>query len=389
MFKKVLSIGLILALVLAFNIPLVRAQERDEEISALKQQVQELLKRIEKLETEQTKVTEEVKKEAEKPLLAKIAESIQPGYAKEGQIKIKGYVQGRYERHQLESTKDTFKLKSAYIIPYGTVVPGWDFEVEIDAADNTGKPLRNAFIEYTAFKPYAMVKVGQQKPSYSEEYWTSSSMIDTIERALPVTNLSAERDIGVNLLGKLFDERVEYGIGVFNGSGINTNDDNDNKDIVGRLILSPFKGHSEILNELRFGGGAWIGKQARSSSSNDINDRDRYNALLSYKYKRLKLQSEYLFQEFDQTTGSEKESDGWYIMGVFDVMQNYPLLQLVGKYEQYDPNTHSSGNRQDITTVGANYFFSKYTKIMANYRFRDEQTEIKNDEFLTQLQVKF
>lgn len=126
MLKKVLCTTLILAVALLLNTSMAKADERDEEIAALKAQVRELLKRIEKLEQQQVKMSEAVKQEVEKPLLAKLAEAIQPGYAKEGQIKLKGYVQARYEWYQLDSSTDTFKLKSAYIIPYGTVVPGWE-----------------------------------------------------------------------------------------------------------------------------------------------------------------------------------------------------------------------------------------------------------------------
>ena len=141
MFKKTVGLILVFCLGLLFNIPLAKADERDEEIGALKSQVQGLLERIEKLEQEQGKVNELAAKEAEKPLLTKLAEALQPVYAKEGQLKLKGYVQGRYEWYQLDSSADTFKLKSAYIIPYGTIVPGWDFEVEIDAAATAGNGL--------------------------------------------------------------------------------------------------------------------------------------------------------------------------------------------------------------------------------------------------------
>ncbi len=325
------------------------------------------------------------------PLPAKLAEAIQPAFAKEGQLKFKGYVQGRYEWHQLDSSKDTFRLKAAYIVPYGTIVPGWDFEVEIDAADSSGKPMRNAFIEFTAFNPYTRIRFGQQKPGYSEEFWTSSTVIDTIERALPVTRLSAERDIGINAFGALFEDRVDYSIGIFNGSGINTMDNNDSKDVAGRIVFSPFKGSEGLSGGFKAGGAFWTGKQPQTEFEGTpvSGRRNRYAGLLAYQYSRLKLQSEYLFQAFDKAAGGRKKSDGWYLLGAYDLMDDYPNLQLVAKFEQYNPDIDASRDRSDIATVGINYFFNKYVKVMANYRFRYEQNEIRNDEFLTQLQAKF
>jgi uncharacterized protein YoxC len=65
MSKTITKLALILCIILAFSLSAVKADERDEEISALKVQVQELLKRIEKLEAEQAKAKEEITKQKE------------------------------------------------------------------------------------------------------------------------------------------------------------------------------------------------------------------------------------------------------------------------------------------------------------------------------------
>lgn len=57
--KKIFIEILVFVLVLVFNAPILRADERDEEIAVLKTQVQELSRRIEKLEADQAKVREE------------------------------------------------------------------------------------------------------------------------------------------------------------------------------------------------------------------------------------------------------------------------------------------------------------------------------------------
>ena len=41
-------------------------------------------------------------------------------------------------------------------------------------------------------------------------------------------------------------------------------------------------------------------------------------------------------------------------------------------------------------TIGINYYFNDWTRLQANYIYRAEQpTEVVNDEFVIQLQVKF
>jgi phosphate-selective porin OprO/OprP len=63
-----------------------------------------------------------------------------------------------------------------------------------------------------------------------------------IERGLP-TNLVPDRDVGVQLHGEILDGAVTYAGGVFNGVGDDVNgdvDNNDKKDLEGRIWLRPF-----------------------------------------------------------------------------------------------------------------------------------------------------
>lgn len=73
--KKIFIEILVFVLILVFNTPILKADERDDEMAVLKTQVQELLKRIEKLETEQAKTKEESLKAKEE--VAKIKETAQ------------------------------------------------------------------------------------------------------------------------------------------------------------------------------------------------------------------------------------------------------------------------------------------------------------------------
>lgn len=93
--KKIFMEILVFVLVLVFNAPILKADERDEEIAVLKTQVQELSKRIEKLEVGQVKAKEESLKAKEE--VAKIKETTQVVQAQRvdlantlAKLKIKG-----------------------------------------------------------------------------------------------------------------------------------------------------------------------------------------------------------------------------------------------------------------------------------------------------------
>lgn len=380
--KSSLAIAVSIGIVFS-SIPNVYADETSKLILKL------LIKKGIITQKEIDEIEAEIAKEKEeKPPIAKIAEALVPGYAKQGKIKFKGYVQARYTYN--EEGNDTFRVPNAYLVAYGEVLPGWEYEVEANVA-GSAPHLRNGYIRWSQFAPEMKLTLGQFKPQFAQEFLTSSSMIDTVNRSLAVTNLSRERDIGVMLDGKLFKGRVTYGAGIFNGTDINTNDNNDNKDFTGRIVLSPFKGYGNFLQGLSFGTAAWIGKQPRSGIY--AGDRNAYEGLAIYKYDKLKLQGEYIFREYDLVAGKDREADGFYTLATYDIPTDQWdwmwMIQPVFKYEQYDPNRHASNDRQDIYTVGGNLFFNKYTKLMLNYRFLEEETEDSNNDFLAQFQVKF
>jgi len=72
------------------------------------------------------------------------------------------------------------------------------------------------------------------------------------------------RDVGFQVSGDLLGGVVSYAAGLFNGSpdaGSFDVDTNDSKDVVGRLVLSPFKKTKTFLKDLNLGIGGSTGKQ--------------------------------------------------------------------------------------------------------------------------------
>ena len=75
-----------------------------------------------------------------------------------------------------------------------------------------------------------------------------------------------------------------------NGSGMGIVDDNINKDILGRLVISPF----EFLN---IGGSFRLGKFNPTDPTEKLNDLYRYAGEIQFKYKDFVLQAEYIYGE--------------------------------------------------------------------------------------------
>jgi len=120
--------------------------------------------------------------------------------------------------------------------------------------------LQEMWVEYRKY-PHARFRVGQIKAPFSLEAMYSAKWIHFIERAIGPTNFAPFEDIGAQLFGKLFDNKVVYALAVFNGKGKNRAETNDNKDVAFRLVLQPFRGKEKCwFKQLFFGGSFTTGR---------------------------------------------------------------------------------------------------------------------------------
>jgi len=106
-----------------------------------------------------------------------------------------------------------------------------------DGSGNANRLLQDAYINYHGILPHHDVTVGQFKRRLGEEGTRDSSKLDFIERSM-ITQLANMRDLGAQVHGTWWDDRLQYWLGTFGGSGTafqqrqNRSDDNDEKDIV-------------------------------------------------------------------------------------------------------------------------------------------------------------
>jgi phosphate-selective porin OprO/OprP len=134
-------------------------------------------------------------------------------------------------------------------------------EFEGDGGTNAAN-LKEGWVEYNQF-PVFRIKVGQFKEPYGLENLYSDLWLDFLERPVAENFIRPEQDLGLMFFGKLFGKRLEYGVGIFNGSGTNIAESNDDKDAAGRLALTPFAGReNKWVKHLTFGGSMTYGKQS-------------------------------------------------------------------------------------------------------------------------------
>jgi hypothetical protein len=89
-----------------------------------------------------------------------------------------------------------------------------------------------------AYQKEIAPRIGQWKVPFNREELNSSGALQFIERSIVNSQFSLERDRGLALVGGIgANNNVSYGLGVFNGDGINGTSVDSNMLYVGRIQL--------------------------------------------------------------------------------------------------------------------------------------------------------
>lgn len=312
-------------------------------------------------------------------------------------LKLSGYVQARFTHNQQSDANDTFEAKRVRLGLVGDATPVVDYNILVDFAGSKkaltdatksasfGKPLLlDAVIGYKLARDNR-ISAGQFKVPFGLESLTSDAALDTINRSAVTEALvpgrdngSSGRDIGLQFSGNrelntATGNKIDYALGVFNGSGINVSDDNGHKDIAGRVAWKPG------IEGLTLGIAAYKG-----ASGSTLATRNRTGAEVQYLFGEWALRGEYIRGKDNATS-----KKGYYATLVRNLT---PATQAVVRYDVFDPNTSKADDAQNTLTLGVNWFLNKdgYTRIQLNYeRHGEEGTSVRNDQLLAQFQAGF
>ncbi len=207
-------------------------------------------------------------------------------------FKLRGLVQfdSRVFFNDNGITNNSFLLRRARLIAEGTFAKNYSFQLVPEFGGGSGTAA-SAFSILDANLGVALnkevqFKFGKFKEPFGLEMLASDSWTFFNERSL-VTNLVPNRDVGAQVSGDLFDGRLSYTVGVFNGvadaaSSTNADFDND-KDVAARLIASPFKNDAgSRVQGLSFGVAATFGRQKTASGRTSGYKTDGQQTFFSY-----------------------------------------------------------------------------------------------------------
>ncbi|HEV8580792.1 MAG TPA: porin [Thermoanaerobaculia bacterium] len=308
---------------------------------------------------------------------------------------------------------DRFYLRRARLNATGTLFEELDFRLEMDLAgglSNTSSlraQMTDGYIHWNRCAA-ANVRAGQFKTPFGFEQLYGDPRLLTIERSLMNDRLTAGRQIGAQVGGDLLEKRLSYAVGTFNGNNVNNNyNDDDRFFLAGRLSGVPWQGGLGGSATWSVGGDAFSSQDANVplsdfgfDSTPATPDRDgifsgeRKGVGLDTQLvaERFELWAEYLRVRFEPDSGVPSRSfdaDGWYGQGSYFVIPD--RLQIVLKYETFDPNSQAEADATDTATAGANLYLKGHdVKLMLDYLRVDAPAPADSqDKVIARLQIVF
>lgn len=258
--------------------------------------------------------------------------------------------------------------------------------------------LYELYMEWTPAKEFNF-RIGEMKVPFTIENPMSLTVLETIPYTRSISALvgmaddvmmlqnginNTGRDLGMQVSGSLIPmgnhNLLEYSLGLFQGSGLNSSDKNNTKDFAGTILAQPVKGW-------RIGGGAYFGEATYSPYTGDPiknHVRNRWTLGTEYTSDRLYCRAEWI-----------RGKDGNIMKeGLYGTAQYYLLpqkLNIVGKVDYF---SKSRGNNMEVMdyTLALNYFFYPRCRVQVNYTYSDysQAWDSKNSNIVhTQLQVVF
>ena len=291
--------------------------------------------------------------------------------------KISGLVNARYSWSDKEGETHGFDIRRVRLAADGVLSDKLDYKFQ--AEYETSVKVIDAFLRWK-IAPEINVQIGEYKVQYSQETLYGPATWLTIENPAAVARLNGYndisslkangRDVGVTLYGDLLDKMVSYRVGVFNGNGINTKDDNDRKDFAGLIWIRP-------INELAFSVGHYQGVFGAKGSEHV---RIRSSAGVEYKDDLLTVRAEYL----NGNTAGQK-SDGAYATAAYWVSKTVQPVVSV----DYFKADRDQAERQWNYQVGLNVVPVKKLRIQAAYTFIDNKVAKDANQLEAQFILQF
>ena len=283
-------------------------------------------------------------------------------------VRFDGYIQPRSE---MTDDSAVFFLRRARVGLQGQAAAWADYRLLTEWRSGSGAAstvsLLDAYVQLTE-KKWSFL-LGQSKTPFSGGFLQNEHEYEMPELPMAVDVLAPGRDIGARIEYRGIRRATLQG-GVFNGEGMNRTSNNNRK----LLLLA--RGVFTLQNGLQLG------------VSGGMEDNEDYlGAEAGYAHREFEVRGEYIQRKAG--AGAGVKAAGWYVFGGYTPRRS--RWQIVGRYEEFDPNDAGNNDKLTAITGGAQWLLrGDNVKLQTTYTIVNEEGgSIPNNRAVAQLQLRF
>ena len=320
--------------------------------------------------------------------------------------RISGFVQGMYQANlsnEGELKDNTLRMRRVRLSVDGNLSKTVSYKIQ---GDFTRSPmLVDAFIKYKPCREFA-IQLGQFKTPFTIESPINPVNLEIFDYGEAVQQLGGYkdvcgvgalgRDLGLMATGSLFPVEgeegykysiVDYSIGVFNGNGANNLDNNNSKDLVGRLDVHPG------LKEITLSGSYYYGKYTKDENIDCT--RNRWAAGAQYNDGKFVIRGEYISGKTGQLPTIIPEdlsyfySNGYYGVVGYNFQAGEQKIMPVLRYEHFTKDTSIVNGGTNWYTAGINYWPLKSVNCKLDYSLIQKEAGGNSHRVVAMVSYKF
>ena len=254
--------------------------------------------------------------------------------------------------------------------------------------------LKNAYVDLN-FIPFTTLRVGVIGTPWIptvEKVWGYRFVKPTLTDA---EKLFSSADLGAATVVKLPQGYGEAMLAVLNGTGYSKPEDNKYKDIVPRIILTPFP-QDAVLKGLGVSGYYYLGKTA---SGDESLDKNRFGGMVNFGYDFFNIGAEFDMskdQSMDKNNAKiDTNGSGFSVFGEvkFTKFLSAPLsnLGVIARFDSWDPDTDKENDGHSLVLAGLTYAVAKNVRAVLDLQQTSYQATDKDStsQIMAQVEVKF
>lgn len=322
-------------------------------------------------------------------------------------LKLFGYAQSDFNVKDVDGDRtDEMTIERIILMAQAQLTQRLGFFLMVDVASTDSKKFLHEYYGQYDFMPELKLRIGQFKQPFMLENLIPPTLLGNIqmneatlyETAIatdPLMGNTVGRDAGIMLTGDLLPNssgrhRLNYSLGVFNGTGINAKENNAKKDLIGMVNWLPAKGVTLSTSFILGTGHALANDIYSDIKAGDDYSRKRWSLGTELTLKPLKLRA-----EMAMGWNGGTRSRGAYIEAWVKLLKG---LDLVLDFDHLNKDLSLSKEKQSLLPgftetnnylCGLQYWVYRNCRISSQYVYKDRRTGPDTRQWITQFQVAF